>query len=108
MTILYTNTLKHTLRMGPFSLICTNRSHKLAYDCIAHSYLKLIFRLICALIGSNVWLVTERAQFKTKFDQYDSNFKEMKANFNLTEKHIVDLKDSVGDLQSEFELTNNL
>ena len=55
-----------------------------------------------------MWLVTERAQFKTKFDQYDSNFKEMKANFNLTEKHIVDLKDSVGDLQSEFELTNNL
>ena len=75
---------------------------------MSHSNLKSIFRLICALIASNAWLITERSQFKTKFDQHDAYFKEMKANFNATEKHIFDLKDSFDNLQSEFELGNNL
>ena len=56
------------------------------------SHLTTFFRLFGALIASNVWLITERSslrnendEFRTKLDQHDANFEEMKVNFNLSE-----------------------
>ena len=95
-------------------------SHSLSLSKMRYSHLKLIFSLICALIASNVWLITERSQlrnendeFRTKLDQHDANFEGMKANFNVTEANDTDLKDSFDNAESDLEmdfqvLTKNL
>ena len=90
-------------------------THSLLLKKIRYGHLKSIFRFICALIASNVWLIIERSQlrnendeFKTKFDQYDTNFEEIKANFNVTEEHITNLKDSFDNLKSDVELEDNI
>ena len=58
-----------------------------------------------------MWLINERSQlrteigeFKSKFDQHDANFVGIKAYFNVTEAHITDLKDSIDNAESDFEM----